>query len=124
GSVATLAGEWVVKANQVGRAIALIVFALLGISLLIPRIAEWLARPAVRFGAALQRRGDGEESVASSLLLGVSTGFLWAPCAGPILGLILASAAVQGPGAHSALLLLSFATGAAAALALALLAGG
>ena len=32
----------------------------------------------------------------SSLLLGVATGLLWAPCAGPVLGLILTGAALQG----------------------------
>ena len=34
-------------------------------------------------------------------MLGISTGLLWAPCAGPILGLILTGAAIQGPGARS-----------------------
>ena len=40
--------------------------------------------------------GGGAPSVGKSLLLGVSTGLLWAPCAGPILGLILTGAAVEG----------------------------
>jgi len=124
GSVAALAGDWVVRANQLGRGIALIVLAGVGTTLLIPQLADLVARPAVRMGAALQERGDRQGSAAGSLLLGVSTGFLWAPCAGPILGLILAGVAVQGPGAGSALLLLSFAAGAGMALALALLAGG
>jgi cytochrome c biogenesis protein CcdA/thiol-disulfide isomerase/thioredoxin len=124
GSVAALAGDWVVRANQLGRGIALIVFAGVGATLLIPQLADLVARPAVRMGTVLQARGDRQGSTAGSLLLGVSTGFLWAPCAGPILGLILAGAAVQGPGAGSALLLLSFAAGAGVALALALLAGG
>jgi hypothetical protein len=59
-----------------------------------------------------------------SLLLGVATGFLWAPCAGPILGLILTGAALQGANAQTTLLLLAFAAGAATSLALALFAGG
>jgi len=57
-------------------------------------------------------------------LLGVATGLLWAPCAGPILGLILAGAALQGPSAHTTLLLLAYALGSIASLAVALLAGG
>ena len=124
GSVAALAGDWVVRANQLGRGIALAVFAGVGATLLIPQLADLIARPAVRMGAALQERGERQGFAAGSLLLGVSTGFLWAPCAGPILGLILAGVAVQGPGAGSALLLLSFAAGAGVALALALLVGG
>jgi cytochrome c biogenesis protein CcdA len=58
------------------------------------------------------------------VLLGVATGLLWAPCAGPILGLILTGAAVEGASSHSAFLLLAYAVGAATSLAVALLAGG
>ncbi len=123
GSVATLAGDWVVRANQFGRGIALVVFGLLGLALLVPALAEWLGRPAVRLGAAMQSQHGRATTVGSALVLGVSTGFLWAPCAGPILGLVLAGAALQGPNAGSALLLFSFAAGAACALAVVLLAG-
>ena len=42
---------------------------------------------------------------------------------GPILGLILTGAAIQGPGARSSFLLLSFALGAATSLGIALFAG-
>jgi thiol-disulfide isomerase/thioredoxin len=70
---------------------------------------------------------QGNENVAPSfgrsLILGVSTGLLWAPCAGPILGLILTGAAVEGTSAHTVFLLLAFATGAVTSLAVALLAG-
>jgi thiol-disulfide isomerase/thioredoxin len=57
-------------------------------------------------------------------LLGVATGLLWAPCAGPILGLILTGAALEGASSRSAFLLLAYAAGAATSLAVALLAGG
>ena len=63
-------------------------------------------------------------SVLNSFLLGIGTGLLWAPCAGPILGLILTGAALQGASAHTVILLLSYAAGAATSLAIALLAGG
>jgi thiol-disulfide isomerase/thioredoxin len=55
--------------------------------------------------------------------LGISTGLLWTPCAGPILGLILTGAAIQGPGARTSFLLLSFALGAATSLGIAHFAG-
>jgi cytochrome c biogenesis protein CcdA/thiol-disulfide isomerase/thioredoxin len=122
--VATFAGAWVVRANQIGRILAIIIFALLGLALLFPGLAEYLTRPLVRFGGRVQGgSGAAEPSIGRSLLLGMSTGLLWAPCAGPILGLILAGAALQGPNAHTAFLLLAFALGAAASLAIALLAG-
>jgi cytochrome c biogenesis protein CcdA/thiol-disulfide isomerase/thioredoxin len=59
-----------------------------------------------------------------SFVLGIATGLLWTPCAGPILGLILTGAAVSGASAHTATLLLAYAAGAATSLGLALLAGG
>ncbi len=63
-------------------------------------------------------------SILNSFLLGIGTGLLWAPCAGPILGLILTGAALQGASTHTVVLLLSYAAGAATSLAIALLAGG
>ena len=59
----------------------------------------------------------------ATLLLGVATGLLWAPCAGPILGLVLTGAALNGASVATTLLILAYALGAAASLALALLAG-
>ena len=120
--LATTAGSWVVRANQVGRALALIVFAVLGLALLFPTIADHLSRPFVHIGRRLDRRGDRSAGAGGALLLGVSTGLLWVPCAGPILGLILTGAALEGPGVRSGLLLCAFAAGAATALAAALLA--
>ena len=56
--------------------------------------------------------------------MAIATGLLWAPCAGPILGLVLTGAALQGANAKTSLLLLAYAAGAATSLACALLIGG
>jgi len=122
-AVATIAGAWIVRANQLGRILAIVIFAVLGLTLIFPNLAEILSRPFVRLGASAQKRSGAEPSVGRSLVLGVSTGLLWAPCAGPILGLILTGAAVEGASAHTVFLLLSFAAGAALSLAVVLLAG-
>ena len=50
------------------------------------------------------------------MLIGVATGLLWAPCAGPILGLVLTGAALQGASIDTTLLLLAYAAGAATSL--------
>ncbi|HMI54209.1 MAG TPA: cytochrome c biogenesis protein DipZ [Candidatus Saccharimonadales bacterium] len=122
--VATFAGAWVVRANQIGRILAIVVFAVLGLALLFPSLAEYLTRPLVRLGGRVQGLNGAEvPSIGRSLVLGMSTGLLWAPCAGPILGLILTGAALQGPSVHTTFLLLSFSAGAASSLAMALLAG-
>ena len=121
--VATVAGAWLVRANQLGRILAMVIFAVLGLTLLFPGLAEYLSRPLVRLGGRVSGPDNQPPSIGESLLLGVSTGLLWAPCAGPILGLILTGVAVEGANAHTALLLLTFASGAGCSLALALLAG-
>jgi cytochrome c biogenesis protein CcdA/thiol-disulfide isomerase/thioredoxin len=122
-AVATFAGAWVVRANQIGRILAMVIFGVLGLALLFPSIAEYLSRPFVRLGGRVQGQDNQEPSIGRSLLLGVSTGLLWAPCAGPILGLILTGAAIEGASAHTAVLLVAFAAGAGCSLAVALLAG-
>jgi cytochrome c biogenesis protein CcdA/thiol-disulfide isomerase/thioredoxin len=127
-SLAALGGGWAIRANEVGRWIALAVMAALGLSLLIPAVGDRLMRPFVAAGSWLTdrvERGSADQGdIRSSLLLGVATGLLWAPCAGPILGLILTGAALQGAGVGSTVLLLAYAAGAATSLALALLVGG
>jgi len=127
-TLAALGGGWAVRANEVGRWIALAVMAVLGLSLLVPSIGDRLMRPFVAAGSWLTdrvERGAGDQGdVRASLLLGVATGLLWAPCAGPILGVILTGAALQGAGVGSTVLLLAYAAGAATSLALALLVGG
>jgi cytochrome c biogenesis protein CcdA/peroxiredoxin len=120
---AAFGGHWVVRLNQGGRYAAMAIFLVLGLTLLFPSLAEMLTRPLVRAGSRLQGRPSTQTSIWKSFVLGISTGLLWAPCAGPILGLILTGAAIQGPGARSSFLLLSFALGAAASLGVALFAG-
>lgn len=125
--VATLAavgGGWAVKANAVGRLTALLLLALFGFALLFPAIADRLTRPVVALGSGLTERERGKEGAWSSAVIGVATGLLWAPCAGPILGIIFTAAALQGASFSTSLLLLAYALGAATSLALALLVGG
>ena len=120
---AAFGGHWVVRLNQGGRYVAMLVFFVLGVSLLFPSFAEALTRPLVNAGSKLRGGPSVESGIGKSFVLGISTGLLWAPCAGPILGLILTGAAIEGPGARSSFLLLSFALGAATSLGIALLAG-
>jgi cytochrome c biogenesis protein CcdA/thiol-disulfide isomerase/thioredoxin len=128
-SLATVGGGWVVQANDYGRIAAIVLLALFGVTLLFPRLSDRLTRPIVALGARLSeqanRRAEGRHSfVLPSLLLGIATGLLWAPCAGPILGLLLTGAALHGANIRTALLLVAYATGAATSLGLALLIGG
>jgi cytochrome c biogenesis protein CcdA/thiol-disulfide isomerase/thioredoxin len=126
-SLATVGGSWIVAANQYGRIAALVLMAIFGVTLLSERLSTILSQPFVNLGSRLAgpSMGDGttQPSIRRAVLMGVATGLLWTPCAGPILGLILTGAAFQQGPAHSALLLTSYAAGAATALAIALGAG-
>jgi cytochrome c biogenesis protein CcdA/thiol-disulfide isomerase/thioredoxin len=126
-TLAAVGGAWAVRVNQYGRVFALVLLAAFAATLLSRRLADALARPFVALGNRLMPQPSGgnlEGGLIASLLLGVATGLLWAPCAGPILGLVLTGAAISGPNTHTTLLLFAYAAGAATSLAAALLAGG
>ena len=131
GTLGAVAGDWAVAANDYGRMAAFAVLAAMGLALLAPRAAERLTRPLVTLGSRLLNiahtqtpTAEASSPVAASFLIGVATGLLWAPCAGPILGLILTGAALQGPSVQTSLLLLAYGAGAVTSLALALRLGG
>jgi cytochrome c biogenesis protein CcdA/thiol-disulfide isomerase/thioredoxin len=117
-TLAAVGGAWAVHVNDYGRLLALGLLALSAFALLSRRFAAWITRPVVALGARLSDQGNTRAGVLSSLVLGVATGFLWAPCAGPILGLILTGAALQGPSSATTVLLLAYALGAVTSLAL------
>jgi len=128
-SLAAVSSQWVAQANQIGRWIALVVMAVFALALLWPALADRLLSPFQRLGARLSASADaasdaGRGGVGTSLLIGIATGLLWAPCAGPILGLILTGAALQGASVGTTGLLLAYALGAATSLALAIWIGG
>jgi cytochrome c biogenesis protein CcdA/thiol-disulfide isomerase/thioredoxin len=128
-SLAAVAGGWAIELNRHARTVALVLIALFGLALIFPAISTWLAAPLVSLGQRLSHaagRGSttNDAALGTSALLGVATGLLWAPCAGPVLGLILAGAALGGPTLETSLLLLAYASGAATALAAALLLSG
>ena len=122
-TLAAVGGGWAVQANAYGRWIALALLALFAVTLLFPGLADRLTRPLVSLGGRLTEASTAQANLGQSIVLGVATGLLWAPCAGPILGLILTAAALQGASARTGLLLLVYAAGAGTSLAVALLAG-
>lgn len=128
-SLAAVGSQWVAQANQIGRWVALVLMAVFAIALLWPTLADHLLAPFQRIGARLSARADaadaaGRGGAGTSLLIGIATGLLWAPCAGPILGLVLTGAALNGASVGTSSLLLAYALGAVTALALAVWVGG
>jgi cytochrome c biogenesis protein CcdA/thiol-disulfide isomerase/thioredoxin len=123
---ATVALVYVIEAlglpDDLLRNVAIAVLIGFGIALIAPaaaaRLEAWIARvvPAPKAGSA----GDG---FGSGLLVGASLGFVYAPCAGPILaGVITVSASQSFTGGRLAVAL-AYAIGSAAALYVLLLGG-
>ena len=126
-TLASIGGSWAIHTNEYGRLAAITLLAIFGVSLLSPSTASIITQPVVGLGSRLLNASGRPGSVptaASSFILGVATGLLWAPCAGPILGLLLTGAALNGANLQTTFLLAAYAAGAATSLAVALLVGG
>ena len=121
-SVATASAAWIVKASEIGRYGAIALLAAVSLSLLVPRFAESITRPLVRAGSDIDRKTSGTRSAFGNFIVGSAIGLLWAPCAGPILGLVIAAAALNASKTSSALLFAAFALGAATSLGIAMFA--
>src|SRR5829696_4688249 len=89
------------------RSLAIALLLLMAVSLLVPQVAELLARP-LQF---LTRRRSGE--LGGGFFLGASLGLVFVPCAGPVLAAVTVIAAKREVGLDSFLLTLSYAAGAA-----------
>ncbi|WP_338473533.1 cytochrome c biogenesis protein DipZ [Pseudomonas sp. MS646] len=122
-SLAVVSSDWVLRASNVGRQVALAVMVLFALSLIFSRVGTWLARPLVHLGNRVDAGAGRLGGPLASVLIGVATGLLWAPCAGPILGVILTGAMLQGANAGTSLLLLAYGLGSALSLGTLIFAG-
>ena len=122
-SLAVVSSEWVIQASNTGRHVALVVMVLFALSLISARVGDWLARPFVLLGNRIDPNSRKMSGPLASIMIGVATGLLWAPCAGPILGVILTGAMLQGASAQTSLLLLAYGLGSALSLGTLILAG-
>src|SRR5690348_9181789 len=82
-AIATLAavgGGWALRVNSYARVLALAFLIVFGVALLSRTVSDWISRPFVRLGNRLMEANEGKERVLPSVILGVATGLLWAPC--------------------------------------------
>ena len=111
-SLITLTGSLVLSAlglpADVLRWAGLIGLALVGLSLLVPRVEEFVQRPFVRF-ARTHRGGLG----GNGFVLGLGLGTLYVPCAGPVLAAVAVAGATGQIDGQMVVLSVSFAVGAA-----------
>ncbi len=96
------------------RTAAIVVLALFGIALLVPRAAEWLTL-RLSFLQRLAPRNDAD-GFWSGLPVGGALGFVYAPCAGPILAAVISVSASSGTTAKIVAVAIAYGLGSAAVL--------
>jgi cytochrome c biogenesis protein CcdA/thiol-disulfide isomerase/thioredoxin len=80
--------------NDPLRDIAIAVLAIFGVALIVPQVGQLFERPLAAFSRLGPRtRGDG---FGSGLLVGAALGFVYTPCAGPILAAVITVSAASG----------------------------
>jgi cytochrome c biogenesis protein CcdA/thiol-disulfide isomerase/thioredoxin len=108
--------------DRLFRTLAIAVLGVAGVALLVPaagdRLEAWLSRIGPRAPARVS--GDG---FGSGVLLGISLGFVYAPCAGPILAGVITVSASQDFTAGRLAVALAYSAGSAVVL-YALMLGG
>ena len=110
-TVFTLAGAWLLGVlglpQDFLRNLAIGLLFLLAATLVWPKLGELVERPLL----PLTRRRPNAE--ANGLVLGMSLGLVFVPCAGPVLAAMTALAATGQVGIRTVLVTLSYALGAA-----------
>ncbi len=99
------------------RWVGIAVLIIIGVSLIVPRLAHILERPFQRFGQReVKNRGSG-------FGVGLALGAVFVPCAGPVLAAIIVAGSTGRIGIGTVLLTVSFAIGVAVPLLIFALAG-
>jgi cytochrome c biogenesis protein CcdA/thiol-disulfide isomerase/thioredoxin len=106
------------------RDLAIVVLVLFGVALAVPALGARIEAPLsrlARFGVGgVALGGDG---FGSGLAVGAALGFVYTPCAGPILAAVISVGATTGTTLRTFVIALAYAAGSAAVL-LVLMAGG
>jgi len=108
-------GTFLGLSNNTLRQVALLILFFLGLSLLWPSLWDRIGRRISPLAQQLpgMNRLSGNQTSLSTFLLGASLGLIWAPCAGPVLGIILTLAAVQSSFGSTLILMSAYSLGAA-----------
>jgi cytochrome c biogenesis protein CcdA/thiol-disulfide isomerase/thioredoxin len=96
------------------RTLAVVVLLVFGLSLLVPSLVARLEAPLMRL-ARFGPRGRGE-GFWSGLVVGGGLGFVYAPCAGPILAAVVSVSATRGASGELLGVALAYAAGSALVL--------
>ena len=102
------------------RIASAVVLGLVGLTLVSGRVQAWAERrlaPVARFGGGIAggRPGDG---FLGGLVLGSAIGLVWAPCVGPIMAAVIATAVSHGPNPETVVIALAYVAGAIVPIAI------
>lgn len=116
GAALATAGTFLGISNDALRLLAGILLMLFGAALLFEsayeRFAAKIQPMLAKLGAGVAAGSPMKTDALSGLLVGLSLGLVWSPCAGPILGTILTLAARTNDYVTTALLFFAYALGA------------
>lgn len=96
--------------TEILRNISVVLLILFGASMFISQIQLWLEGFASKFSSFGQQKREG---FTGGVVLGVSLGFVWTPCVGPILASVLTLAATSQITSQLVLITLAFSLGTA-----------
>ena len=106
--------------SSTARLAAALLLGVFGASLVLPALSSRVERAATPL-SDLGRRllpGAASDGLAGGLILGSAVGLIWAPCVGPIMAAVIATAVTSGPTPETTLVASTYVMGAAVPLAL------
>jgi cytochrome c biogenesis protein CcdA len=116
GAAIATAGSFLGISNEALRYVAVALLMLFGAALLFEKAYDRLSaliQPALaRLSAKVSKGSSVKADATSGVLVGVSLGLIWTPCAGPILGTILTLASKTKDFLTTMLLMFAYAVGA------------
>lgn len=114
-SIFTLAISQIVSllgiSANVLRLVAVVIIAVLGLSLLVPGLNALMEKLLSRLPGLVRQGEEQGSGFWSGFATGASLGLIWAPCAGPILAAITVLAATQSVTLGSVLVVVAYAVG-------------
>ena len=103
------------------RLVAVAVLGVVGLTLALPRLGDWVARRiparAVPFRPAEAVVGVAPDRFTLGFAIGAGIGLVWAPCVGPIMAAVIATAVVSGPTPAAVTIAIAYVLGAIVPLA-------
>lgn len=116
GAALATAGSFLGIGGDTLRIIAAALLMLFGLALVFDgayeKFSAWMQPRMAKLGGMFSKDASAKSDALSGLLVGISLGIIWTPCAGPILGIILTLAAKTKDFLTTLLLMLAYSLGA------------